>query len=65
MAAARAGQGVLLASLPLSAADLAAGTLMRLGEATLPYHATYWLMASKDRVTRAQWAALTGALVAR
>ena len=65
MAATRAGRGVLLASLPLSAADLTAGTLMRLGEATLPYHATYWLIASNDRVTRAQWAALTGALVAR
>lgn len=65
MAAARDGRGILLASLPLSASDLTAGTLTRIGDETLPYHAAYWLIASKDRVTRAQWAALTDALVAR
>ncbi len=65
MAAAKAGHGVLLASLPLCAASLAAGTLTRVADGTLPHHATYWMIASRDRVTRAQWRALTEALVER
>ncbi|MGB3315260.1 MAG: LysR family transcriptional regulator [Albidovulum sp.] len=65
LAAARAGRGVLLASLPLCAADLSSGTLARIGDATLPHHATYWLIASKERLSRTQWGALSGALTLR
>lgn len=60
--AARAGLGVLLASLPLVEADLASGALARVGRQRLPHHETYWLLAGKDRVSRRQWEQLSACL---
>lgn len=55
LAAARAGLGVLLASLPLVEADLTSGALKRASAEVLTHHETYWLLASKERVSRRQW----------
>ncbi|MGB3176570.1 MAG: LysR family transcriptional regulator [Albidovulum sp.] len=55
LAAARAGLGVLLASLPLIAPDLATGALCRVSPEVLPHHETYWLLAAKERMSRRQW----------
>lgn len=55
LAAARAGHGVLLASLPLIEAELAAGDLVRVGEDSLSHHESYWLLASREAVSRRQW----------
>ncbi len=55
LGAARAGLGVVVGSLPLSAADLAAGRLVKLTDETLDHHETYWLIADKEAVTRQQW----------
>ncbi len=63
LAAARAGLGVLLASLPLVQADLAAGALQRVGDKTLIHHESYWLLAGSERVSRRQWEQLSGCLV--
>lgn len=60
--AALAGMGVFLASLPLGAADIAAGRLLRLSEDVLHHHESYWLIAGRDALTRAQWDALETAL---
>lgn len=56
--ACKAGKGVVLGSVPLCEADLAAGNLVRLCADELPYHESYWLIAGQDAVTRAQWHAL-------
>ena len=58
LGAARTGAGVFLASLPLCAADIESGRLVRLGEEVLGHHQTYWLLASRDAITRVQWEAL-------
>lgn len=55
LAAARAGLGVLLGSLPLCQQDLDSGALERISEAVMPHHESYWLLASKDRISRRQW----------
>lgn len=55
LAAARAGLGVLLASLPLVEADLHSGALKRASTDVLTHHETYWLLAAKERVSRRQW----------
>ncbi|MCV0426905.1 MAG: LysR family transcriptional regulator [Roseibium sp.] len=55
LSAARAGFGVVLASLPLCQQDMASGRLVRVSEQSLPHHETYWLLASKDAVSRHQW----------
>lgn len=55
LGAARAGAGVVLGSLPLAEADLRSGALIRLEETSLPHHATYWLIAGQDALSRAQW----------
>ncbi|WP_269582502.1 LysR family transcriptional regulator [Roseibium sp. Sym1] len=55
LAAARAGHGVLLASLPLCAGDLAGGKLLRVCEESLSCHQSYWLLASNEAVSRRQW----------
>jgi LysR family glycine cleavage system transcriptional activator len=60
--AARAGMGVLLASLPLCAADLAAGRLILLGEARLSHHESYWLISGPDAMTRTNWDRMVAAL---
>jgi len=58
LGAAKAGMGVFLASLPLCQADIAAGSLVRLGKQTIHHHETYWLLASRDALSRTQWEAL-------
>ena len=63
LAAARAGLGVLLASLPLVQADLDNGTLKRASTEVLTHHETYWLLATKERVSRRQWHQLAECLV--
>lgn len=65
LAAARAGQGVILASLPLCQADLDAGRLAHVTDDSLPHHETYWLIAAKERVSRLQWNALCDCLAGK
>ncbi len=62
LSAARAGLGVLIASLPLVASDLASGALRRVSDDVLPHHETYWLVAAKERVTRRQWDRISACL---
>lgn len=62
VAAAKAGQGVALASLPLCSADLAAGRLVQLGQHVFEQAETYWLLASRGAIGRRQWAALSDTL---
>ncbi|WP_412555615.1 LysR family transcriptional regulator [Shimia sp. MIT1388] len=63
LAAARAGQGVLLASLPLVQAELDAGRLVRVTDEVLRHHETYWLLGAKERLSRRQWRQLSDCLV--
>ena len=62
LGAAKAGMGVFLASLPLCAEDLDAGRLVLLGEDVMPHHESYWLLASRDALTRTQWTLLESAI---
>lgn len=55
LSAAVSGVGVLLASLPLSAALLEQGKLVRVSEHLLEPSKTYWMIANKDRLTKPQW----------
>jgi LysR family glycine cleavage system transcriptional activator len=59
LAAAEAGAGVLLASLPLAAQSLAAGRVVRLDAHSLQPEASYWLLAPPDQCSDSQWRALT------
>lgn len=56
------GQGVALGSLPLCAASLQRGSLVRLSEQELVSQDTYWLLATKDAVGRRQWEQLAEVL---
>ncbi|WP_375230113.1 LysR family transcriptional regulator [Roseobacter sp. S98] len=56
--AAKAGLGVMLASLPLCGAALASGDLIRLDERSLPHHESYWLLAGPNAISRREWTAL-------
>ncbi|MEP4036674.1 MULTISPECIES: LysR family transcriptional regulator [unclassified Pseudophaeobacter] len=58
LAAARAGLGVLLGSLPLCQADLDSGALIQVSAEVMPHHESYWLLASKERMSRRQWEVL-------
>jgi len=62
LGAARAGMGVVLGSLPLCAADLDSGRLVRLGEEVLQHHESYWIIAGPDAIGRAEWERLSVAL---
>lgn len=62
LAAARAGQGVVLGSLPLCQADLQSGRLAPVCEDRLSHHETYWMLAAKERISRAQWDGLCSSL---
>lgn len=62
LAAAEAGLGVLLGSLPLCATALRNGTLVRLSDDILHHHETYWVLAGPDAIARADWHALSIAL---
>lgn len=55
LGAARAGMGVLLGSLPLCTAELAAGRLVRLGDEVWEHHESYWIIAGPDAVAHAEW----------
>jgi len=55
LAAAKAGLGVVLASLPLCAEALENGTLLRLDERSLSHHESYWLLAGPKAVSRDVW----------
>ena len=48
----------MLGSIPLCAAELASGKLVLLENAALEHHETYWIIADKDAVSRAQWDAI-------
>ena len=61
LAAAEAGAGVLLASLPLAAASLAAGRVVRIDAHSFRPSASYWILAQPDQCSDAQWHALTRA----
>jgi len=63
LAAATAGNGVLLASLPLCRKELASGSLERVSDDMIGHHQTYWLLASRKRVTRGLWEKLHECLV--
>ena len=62
LAAARAGHGVLLASLPLVARDLHEGRLERVSDHVLHHHETYWLLGTRERLSRRQWQKLSACL---
>jgi LysR family glycine cleavage system transcriptional activator len=57
-----AGHGALLASLPLCAADIAAGRLTVLGEDRLAHHQSYWALAGAAAMARPDWISLADAL---
>ncbi|MDA5093089.1 LysR family transcriptional regulator [Aliiroseovarius sp. KMU-50] len=62
LAAARAGAGVLLASLPLIYEDFDAERLIRLSDRALRPAESYWMFAGKPAVSKKHWTALTAAL---
>jgi LysR family glycine cleavage system transcriptional activator len=62
LAAARAGLGVLLGSLPLCQTDLDSGALIQVSAEVMPHHESYWLLASKERISRRQWEVLRTSL---
>lgn len=63
LGAAKAGLGVLLASLPLCSEAFATGALVRLDPGSLSHHQSYWLLASPQAVSRGQWQAITRAII--
>ncbi len=65
LGAALAGHGVLLASLPLCTAEIAAGRLIVLGEDWLAHHQSYWALASGEAMPRPDWDRLADALGAQ
>lgn len=62
--AARAGAGVLLASLPLIAPALESRALIRLSTHSLRSESSYWMVAEQGELTKHQWVALTSAFCA-
>lgn len=58
LSAAKSGAGVLLASLPLCTQALSSGELVRLDEASLLHHESYWLLAGSKAVSKRQWQAI-------
>lgn len=61
LAAAEAGAGAVLASLPLCREALEAGRLVRLGTRTLSPASSYWLTARAQDISQRRWDALTAA----
>jgi len=55
LAAARAGLGVMLGSLPLCMEDLNSGRLKRVSDYELTQDETYWLLASDKYLSRSRW----------
>ncbi len=62
MAAARAGLGVVLGSVPLCDSELSSGELVRLSEHTLTPDTGYWLTARQDLLPVRQWEQLVACL---
>jgi LysR family glycine cleavage system transcriptional activator len=62
LAAARAGLGILLASLPLCHEGLQSGRLVRLSKNTLPTRSTNWLLASTKSLSLRQWTMISDLL---
>jgi LysR family glycine cleavage system transcriptional activator len=62
LAAARAGLGVILGSVPLCAPELSAGILVRPSPQTLEPPESYWMTAHEDTVPLRQWHALLACL---
>jgi LysR family glycine cleavage system transcriptional activator len=60
-AAAEAGAGVLLASLPLCTSALEAGRLVRVGPHSLTPASSYWLTARGEDISDRRWRALCAA----
>lgn len=58
LAAARTGAGVLLASLPLTAAELRSGALARLSGDVLAPRETYWLIGPERHLSPRLWSRL-------
>ncbi len=54
-AAAIAGAGVILGSVPLCASALAEGSLIKLSDKTLTQEAGYWMTANEENLPRKQW----------
>ena len=65
MAAAKAGTGVALASLPLCEEDLKSGALVQLGDKIFDHSETYWLLASRNAISGGQWEALSKTLTSQ
>lgn len=55
LAAAREGLGVCLASQALCAADLQRGTLLKISDAGIAHHESYWILAGRKAVSQPQW----------
>ncbi|QCO57305.1 LysR family transcriptional regulator (plasmid) [Pseudorhodobacter turbinis] len=62
LGAARAGMGVILASLPLCEKDIQDGRLVRLSDETIEHHESYWAIAGPDAIARSQWDELANVL---
>ncbi len=62
LAAARAGLGVMLGSVPLCTPALADGALLRLSKSSLVLEDGYWMTAREDQVPARQWKALVACL---
>jgi LysR family glycine cleavage system transcriptional activator len=54
-AAAIAGNGVILASLPLCEKELKDKSLVRLTENEMAHDASYWMTAKQGRIPHKQW----------
>jgi len=64
IAAAKDGCGVALGSLPLCAKDIKSGALVQLGNDVLENPETYWLIATREAISRRRWEALSSLLTA-
>lgn len=65
IAAAAAGSGVLLASLPLCTQELNSGALVRLSDHVLRPPDSYWFTAAETAMSDRQWTRLTGVFCQR
>ncbi|WP_138933205.1 LysR family transcriptional regulator [Roseovarius arcticus] len=61
LAAAEAGAGAVLASLPLCREELRAGRLVRIGTRSLSPASSYWVTARAQDISQRRWDALTAA----
>lgn len=64
ISAAKAGCGVALGSLPLCAEDISSGELVQLSTGVLEHPETYWLIATREAISRRRWMTLSSMLIA-